>query len=280
MNQPFSIFIPDGSDFLYVADYGNSRVLQFSLTSSTSTIVAGGQGEGSNATQLKRPGAVFADINGNILVADSVNFRAQYYVNGSRVGRTVAGNGTRGNSSTQIGNAIGGIALDSENNVYISEWSNNRVAKWAPNATHGIVVAGNSTAGNSPSQLNVPTGLYLDPSSKTLYIASQSGHCIVKWLPGASNGSTVAGTCGVSGTNTTLLTAPASVTFDKYGNMYVADQSSGGRVISFSPGSPLGRPIITGGLKKPMAVAFDKDLNLYVADCDNKRIVKYALLPA
>ena len=278
VDLPFSLFIPDGSDFLYVADYGNHRVLQYSLNDSTATVVAGGQDAGSNSTQLHGPGAVFVDSNGGILVADSANFRAQYFVSGSRVGRTVAGNGTKGPASTQLGDAIGGIAIDSDNNIYITEYANSRVAKWAPNATYGITVAGDGFQDNTPGRLNFPTGLYLDPVPKILYVASQSGHCIVKWLSGASTGSTVAGTCGINGSNETLLTTPKGVTFDKYGNMYVADLSGGGRIISFSPNSPIGRPIITSGLNNPMAVAVDKDLTLYVADCDNKRIVRYSLL--
>ena len=127
--QPFSIFIPDGSDFLYVADYGNYRVLQRSLIDSSSTIVAGGQGPGANATQLQNPGAVFVDKSGGILVMDCGNARAQYFENGSRVGRTVAGDGTQGTASNQLGAGVGGIALDSEDNVYVSEYGNNRVTK-------------------------------------------------------------------------------------------------------------------------------------------------------
>ena len=119
-----------------------------------------------------------------------------------------------------------------------------------------------------------PTGLYLDSVSNIIYIASQSAHCIMKWVPGASTGITVAGTCGGSGTNATLLNVPKSVTFDKYGNMYVADLSNGGRIISFSPNSLIGIPIITSGLNNPMGVAVDEDLNLYVADYNNDRIVK------
>ena len=212
------------------------------------------------------------------MVSDKDNHRAQYFAGGSLVGRTLAGDGASGSASNRIGQAIGGIALDLNGNVYISEYDNSRVAKWAPNATYGTLAAGNGTQGNTPSQLNVPTGLYLDPVSNILYIASQGANCIVKWYPGASNGSTVAGTCGVFGTNATLLNSPKSVTFDKYGNMYVADQGSGGRIITFPPGSMIGRPIITSGLSNPMAVAVDKDLNLYVADYSNNRIVKYELL--
>ena len=278
MHQPFGIFIPPTEDVLYIADNGNHRILRWPLNASTATVVAGGQGPGSNATQLKGPGAVYADRNGGVLVSDSGNYRAQYFVSGSLDGFTVAGNGTEGSANTQLGNAIGSIAIDLNGNVYISEYNNNRVAKWAPNATHGTLAAGNGTSGDGPSQLNFPTGFYLDPASNVLHIASQSSHCIVKWLSGASSGSTVAGTCGVNGTNATLLTAPASVTFDKYGNMYVADQSNGGRIISFAPNSLIGKPIITSGLNNAMAVAVDKDLNLYVADYYHDRIVKYALL--
>ena len=230
------------------------------------TIIAGGQGPGSNATQLKGPCAVFVESHGGILVSDKDNHRAQYFVSGSPVGRTLAGDGTSGSASNQIGQAIGGIAIDLSGNVYLSEYDNSRVAKWAPNATHGTLAAGNGTSGDGPSQLNVPTGFYFDPVSNTLHIASQGGHCIVRWLSGASSGSTVAGTCGVSGNNATLLSTPKSVTFDRYGNMYVADQSGGGRIVSFPPDSLIGIPIITSGLSNAMSVAVDKDLNLYVAD--------------
>ena len=278
VHQPYSIFIPPTEDVLYIADHGNHRILRWPLNASAATVVAGGQGPGSNATQLKGPGAVYADRNGGVLVSDSGNYRAQYFVSGSLDGLTVAGNGTKGSTNTQIGEAIGGIAIDLSGNVYLSEYDNNRVAKWAPNATHGTLAAGNGVQGNTPSQLSFPTGFYFESGSDILYIASQSANCIVKWLPGAPNGSTVAGTCGVSGTNATLLNVPKSVTFDKYGNMYVADQGSVGRIITFPPGSMIGRPIITSGLSNPMAVAVDNDLNLYVADFGHNRIVKYTLL--
>ena len=278
VNQPYSIFIPPTEEVLYIADTGNHRILRWPLNASTATVVAGGQGPGSNATQLKGPCAVFVESNEGILVSDKDNHRAQYFFGGSLVGHTLAGDGTSGSASNQIGQAIGGIAIDLSGNVYLSEYDNSRVAKWAPNATNGTLAAGNGVQGNTPSQLNVPTGFYFDPVSKTLHIASQGGHCIVRWLSGASTGSTVAGTCGVSGTNATLLTEPRSVTFDKYSNMYVADLSNSGRIVSFSPNSPIGTPIITGGLSNPMAVAVDNDLNLYVADYGHNRIVKYTLL--
>ena len=67
------------------------------------------------------------------------------------------------------------------------------------------------------------------------------------------------------------------MTFDIYGNMYVADGGSAGRVISFPPNSRIGTSIFTSGLNNPMAVALDKDFSLYVADCNNNRIVKYKL---
>ena len=277
VSYPFSIFIPASGDVLYIADTYNHRILRWPLNASTATVVAGGQGQGAGATQLDTPSAVFVDGSGSVLVTDSGNYRARYFVNGSLIGRTVAGNGSYGTANNQIGTSIGGIALDSNSNVYITDNSNNRVAKWALNATSGTTVAGDGTLGDIPSRLHTPTGLYLNPASNVLYIASEWGHCIVRWVSGDLNGSTVAGTCGISGTNATLLTQPRSVTFDKYGNMYVADGGSSGRVISFPLNSPIGRPIVTSGLNTPMAVAFDKDFNMYVADCNNNRIVKYKL---
>ena len=163
VNHPYSIFIPPTGDILYIADTGNHRILRWPLNASSSTIIAGGQGSGSNASLLYIPSAVYVDRNGSMVVSDSGNYRAQYFASGSLVGYTVAGNGAKGVSNTQIGEAIGGIAIDYDNNVYISEWDNNRVAKWAPNATYGILAAGGGTPGKHPKSIECSNRLLSRP---------------------------------------------------------------------------------------------------------------------
>ncbi len=116
------------------------------------TLLAGGQGAGSNATQLNNPIEVCIDNNQNVFVADTDNYRIQYFNRGSPVGRTIAGNGTSGSTNNLFGQ-IFGLGVDLADNVYISDYNNQRVTKWSPNATYGVLVAGTGVQGNAANQL-------------------------------------------------------------------------------------------------------------------------------
>lgn len=277
MKEVYGLFIANGSDILYIADTGNNRILKWLPGDSSGILVAGGQGPGSNATQLEKPSKVCVDQNENIYVADLRNHRIQYFNRGSFTGQTIAGNSGFGPLVNPFGE-IFGIGVDLANNVYTSEYDESRVIKWTPNSTLGSIVAGNGINGNLPVQLNFPTDFYVNPRTGTLFIPNQGSHCITKWSSGDIIGVTVAGTCGISGTNETLLTVPLDVTFDRFENMYVTDRANDGRVVMFPPNSPIGIPIITTGLNNPMSIAVDTHLNLYVSDYGHERIVKYILL--
>ena len=111
-------------------------------------LVAGGEGPGSNSTQLNRPIKVCVDTNENIYVTDNDNDRIQRFYSGSSIGQTIAGH--------FLGELFG-LGIDLQGNIYVSEYDKSRVTKWMINATEGISVAGNETDGVSSSQLNVPT---------------------------------------------------------------------------------------------------------------------------
>ena len=275
INDVYGLFIADGSDVLYIADSGNNRILKWLPGDSGGILVAGGQGPGSNTTQLNGPKKVCVDVNENIYVADSVNHRVQYFNRGSLIGRTLVDN--TGYSIDSFGEMFG-IGVDLANHFYVSEYDKSRVRKWTPGTTVGDLVAGNGTNGDSPLQLNIPTDFYVNPTTGTLFIPNQNGHCVTKWTPGNLIGVTVAGTCGISGSNETLLTTPLDVTFDRFENMYVADNANNGRIVMFLPNSLIGIPIITTGLNLPISIALDTHLNLYVSDYSHQRIIKYTLL--
>jgi hypothetical protein len=274
---PYGLFIPTESDILYIADTFNQRILKWLPNATRGILVAGGQGQGSNSTQLNCPYVVFADRSENVYVADTGNNRVQYFINGTSVGRTIAGNGAPGFANNSLQNILG-LAVDLENNIYVSIFHNASVMKCSPNATSGVRIAGTGLPGNATNQLNYPAALYVDPITSILYIPNQGSHCVTKWLVGSSSGLVVAGTCGIPGSTQTLLTSPTCVTFDKYGNMYIVDWVNGGRVIMFYPNSLIGIAIVTVGLYNPTSIAIDTHMNLYVADYGNSRIVKYMLL--
>lgn len=161
---------------------------------------------------------------------------------------------------------------------------NHRIVRYLPGATSGTVVAGGNGLGLLNYQLNYPVGLYFDSSTNRLVIANAGGNNIVSWTLGSSNWTLVAGSAaGLIGNTASTLYYPVCVTFDRYGNMYVADTYNH-RIQFFSSGSKIGTTIAgvvgTPGsnstlLKFPYTIMLDSDLNLYVADSGNHRIQKF-----
>ena len=277
VSHSYGLHIGNNNSILYIADTDNNRIVKWLPGSSSGILVAGGQGPGSNASQLYDPRAIYVDEKDNLYVADNGDHLLRYFPNGSFVGQIVAGNGTTGSANNLLGQMLG-LAVDRENNIYVSEYDNARVAQWSFNRTYGITVAGNNTQGDTLTQLHTPSSFYLDRDTKTLFIPSQDGHCIMKWIVGNSLGQVVAGVCGVAGSNESLLNSPKCVTFDKYQNMYVIDGVNGGRILMFCPNSVIGTILVNSGLNNPISIAVDMNLNLYVSDWNNNRIVKYFLL--
>lgn len=88
----------------------------------------------------------------------------------------------------------------------------------------GITVAGiTDSFGTAANQLTNPFGVTLD-SLDTLFVADRGNNRVQKWLPGASNGTTVAGQFnGAPGTGLNYLTQPGNVNVDSSGNVYVTE---------------------------------------------------------
>ena len=79
----------------------------------------------------------------SIYISDQYNNRIQKWVIGATNGTTVAGQttGASGVGPTFL-NAPTDILLDSNNNLYVSDYNNNRVQLWYYGASSGITVAG------------------------------------------------------------------------------------------------------------------------------------------
>jgi sugar lactone lactonase YvrE len=192
--------------------------------------------------------------------------------------------GTAGSTNSQLNTPYGLVLDSSSGTLYISDTNNHRVMRYLSGASSGTVVAGGNGLGTGTTQLNSPYGLYFDSSSNSLVIANFGCHNIVRWVLGSSTWTLLAGTMfGVSGFTSTTLSTPSDVTFDSYGNMYVAD-SSNNRIQFFLSGQSNATTIAgTSGsagtssvqMDSPQSVALDSQLNLYVADMGNDRVQKF-----
>ncbi|CAF3397484.1 unnamed protein product, partial [Rotaria socialis] len=285
-NNPTYIFF-NLSNYLYVADYSNNRVQQFSAGSSYATTVAGqANGQwGTTSYYLNKVTYAITDSSANLYVSDSQNNRVQYFAYGTLTGVTVAGAGGSGSSMNQLNNPRG-LALDSSTNkLYIADTNNHRIMCYVIGVSSGTVVAGGNGQGTLNTQLNTPMGLHLDAPSNSLYIANANSHNIIKWVVNASTWTLIAGAPnGQSGSTSAFLNNPYNFIFDSSGNLYVADTNNH-RIQLFLPGQFNGTTIAgvtalsgsaTNKFDSPQSLALDSNLNLYVADTGNDRIQYFA----
>jgi sugar lactone lactonase YvrE len=193
-------------------------------------------------------------------------------------GQIFAGNGLTFNGLNI--NQASDVTRDKEGSIYVSDYSNHRVVKINPSNATWEVVAGGSGPGNALSQLEYPTGIYVD-DTLNVYVADSYNHRVVKWAKNATVGVVVAGVTDSAGVSLNRLNSPADVQLDQSGNLYVSDRFNH-RVVKWLPGASSGT--IVGGtnqagaglnqLHNPQGILL-KDGDLYVADYDNHRIMKF-----
>ena len=304
---------PDGAGNLYIADSGNHRIRKVDPAGVISTVAGdgmrayGGDGGAATAAQLSAPGGAVPDGSGNLYIADSGNYRIRK-VDAAGVITTVAGDGTSGYggdgdaaTAAQL-NFPRGVALDGAGNLYIADFSNNRIRK-VDSAVVISTVAGNGTRGYSGdggaavgAQLDFPDGVAVDGAGN-LYIADRDNHRIRK-VDSAGVITTVAGdgTRGFGGDGGPAMAAqlffPSGVAVDGTGNLYIADTGNNrirkvdaAGVITTVAGDGTqgyggdGGPAATAQLNNPSGVAVDGDGNLYIADSGNDRIRRLTPAP-
>jgi sugar lactone lactonase YvrE len=144
------------------------------------------------------------------------------YASGASTGTIVLGG--PGTNSTEVLFPTGLYFDSSSNSLYIANSGANNIVRWVVNASTWILVAGsiNGSSGNTTTLLNYPRDVKLD-SMGNVYVADAFNNRIQFFIVGQSNGTTIAGVTGISGSNSTLLNTPVSLVVDSQFNVYVAD---------------------------------------------------------
>jgi sugar lactone lactonase YvrE len=214
---------------------GSAAVSSVSVSCSGLEMFAGDQlvsgtniGTGT-AARFFFPAGIATDSTGNIYVAD-YNNNAIRKITPTGVVSTFAGTAGTANGQPVVNSASGtptfyypwGIAIDSSDNLYVTEFANNDIRKITPT---GVV----TTLALTGAALNGPEGIVYYAGN--LYFADSSNNAIKMVAITGGAVTTIAGSTANPGTpgnhNATGTTAtfnyPVGITVDSAGNLYVAD---------------------------------------------------------
>jgi len=271
----------DRTGRLWVADYGNHRVVYFdnaaekwngaaadgilgqpNFTSSTAN------NGGRSAATLFNPYSPWVDTRDNLWVVDHSNHRILRWADAANITNQQPADGVLGQSEFNLGdqtpaaaNSLNyplGLVMSADGTLYVSEQGNNRVLRFdnaaeKPNGADADGVLGQlsftATTADDVSQSGVPnpTGLALDPGGR-LFVANYSAHRITVFEDAANK----SGTLGAVNADYVL----GQPDFD------TGTENTGGR-------SAL-------SLKKPVMIFYDPALAaLWVADEGNHRVLAY-----
>src|SRR6476469_4422091 len=156
---PTGIAVDNKGD-VYVSDSWNDRVQKF--TSNGKFITKWGT-RGSADGQFRFPTGIAVDNKGDVYVSDFSNDRVQKFTSN---GQFITKWGTSGSADGQFGRdddtfftGPAGIAVDNKGDVYVSDFSNDRVQKFTSN---GKFITKWGTSGSADGQFRFPTGIEVD----------------------------------------------------------------------------------------------------------------------
>ena len=164
--------------------------------------------------------SLFIDTSNHIYCAESFAHQVvkKWLGDNSTVSTRIAGRGVAG-STTQTLNLPAGTYVDLSFNLYVADCGNDRIQKFPLGQTTAVTVAGNGAA--NTVILNCPNAVMLDANGYLFVTSEYDGRV---YGQGPFGFRCLFG-CSVSmGSGANQLNHPRQMSFDTYGNLFVADQ--------------------------------------------------------
>ncbi|CAF1541339.1 unnamed protein product [Rotaria magnacalcarata] len=274
LNSPAGLFV-DGNQTAVIADTRNDRIIQWKNGDTTNVqVVAGGNGQGNGLNQFFRPIDVLIDKEtDSLIICDYYNRRV---VRWSRRSGTTQGEILIDNID------CGGLAMDEQRYLYVSDYKKNEVRRYRFGENIGTLIAGGNGRGAGLNQLSGQTCLFVD-RQQNVYVSDSSNNRVMKWNKCAKEGIVVAGGQG-AGSALTQLWYPYGIFVDTLGTLYVADALNN-RVMRWTQGATQGTVIVGGNglgaaanqFHAPLGLSFDRHGNLYAVDQNNHRVQRFSI---
>ena len=273
LSFPYDMVIDDEEN-LIIADSLNHRLLSWKIGANYGQVIAGGCGPGNRTDQLNIPISILIDQRSkDLIVCEWANERIMRWSRHS--------NRLRG--QIYISNIIcSGLAMDDENNLYVSDWSKHEVRRYQPNDRRGSIVAGGNGFGDRLNQLENPWNIFVD-KDQSVYVTDWENNRVMKWIRNGKEGLIVAGGQG-KGNSLKQFNGPRGLFVDTMGTVYVVDEGNH-RLMRWYKGAKEGSVVVGGNgkgnqchqLSGPMSITVDQQNNLYIADYGNHRIQQFLI---
>ena len=181
LKGPRSLAVDSSSSVLFIADYGNDRIIRFDLKTSQWTVLNNQPIGPDRSSYLRRPISIRFDArNGTLLVAQESSFnivRCPVPFSRWTLVAGSAGSDLSGTSRTLF-NQLCSFSLDSSGKVFVADCINERIQYFDDDLAKGRTVAGVVQAnGSNPYLFQRPTSIAFD-SKNNLHVADSLNYRI------------------------------------------------------------------------------------------------------
>ncbi|CAF1277210.1 unnamed protein product [Adineta ricciae] len=216
-DEPYSLFVTNTNE-IYVDLTNNYRIEKTKLNSSNKTNVMNNSGPCAG---------LFIDINNTFYCSITQSHKVlRKSLNNYSSSTEIA---VENRSSLNGLNGPCGIFVTVNFRLYVTECGNHRIQYFEWKSTNGTIIRASTGLSNVP--LNCPTGIIID-ADENLFIIDNEGFRIIQFRFGEFT--CIIGCSRAVNRITTLPIFPETLSFDSYGNIYVADRNGDARILKYN----------------------------------------------